>query len=87
MFTLFSILIYILGVYAINSPNKFLYNSIIVANFLLKMVLSIFIIVLYAKLNPNKNNYYLFPFLVIYIFFTIFETFFMMKQANPKYEK
>lgn len=87
VFVIFSLLIFFLGDIAMKSSNKYLYNNIIVANFMFKLVLAIMVIILYNKVKSTDDNNYLFLFIIIYIFFTIFETFFMMKQSNPKYEK
>lgn len=84
MFTFLCILVFIVGEIAMRSTNKYLYNNIIVINFMLKLALSLLLVVLYTKVKPVDDNYFLGPFLLIYTFFTIFETYFMMKQANPK---
>lgn len=82
MFVLLAIVNYTLGEKAVQSDNKYLYNNLIIGNFILKMICSISIVVAYVKIIAPTDTYFVMPFIVIYVIFTIFEVTFMMKQAN-----
>lgn len=82
VFSFLSIVIYYLGNKAVHSSNKYLYNNLIIVNFLLKFILSISVIMVYTKLVQTQDSFFLLPFVLIYIIFTIMETYFMMKQAK-----
>jgi hypothetical protein len=50
----------------------------------LKMALCLFVIVGYFKLAEPSSKMYAIPFLIVYLIFTIFETYFMMKLSKVK---
>lgn len=81
-FTLMTILIFSLGQNFSRSKNKYLYNNLIVMNFLLKLMVSILVVYLFVKQYDPEGKLYLIPFVLIYLAFTVFETYFMMKQAK-----
>ena len=83
-FTLFSIVIYIKARIAVSSPNKFAFNNIIILSIGAKMFISILFLLIYKKLANPVSHYFVVPFLIIYIVYTIFETYFMTKLSNPK---
>jgi len=82
LFTLLSLVVYYIGNHLSNSSNKYLYNNLIILNVMMKIVLSVIAIILYVKLMQPDNNWYLIIFVLIYILFTIFEVYFMTKQAK-----
>lgn len=84
LFTCLSLLIYFIGNRLSNSSNKYLYNNLIIINVMLKIVLSVLAIVFYVKLMQPDNNWYLIIFVLIYILFTMFEVYFMTKQAKAR---
>lgn len=81
-FTIMTILIFALGQNFSRSKNKYLYNNLIVMNFLLKLMVSILVVYVFVKQYDPEGKLYLIPFVIIYLAFTIFETYFMMKQAK-----
>lgn len=81
-FTGLSILMYVLGVKAAQSDNKYSFNNLIVGNMLLKMILSVLIILVYKNAYNIDSRAFLLPFLIVYLSFTIFETYFLTKLAK-----
>lgn len=83
-FSILSLVVYYAGNILADSKNKYLYNNLIVINLMLKIVLSILCIVAYVQLANPVNNLFIILFFLIYILFTIFEVYFMTKQAKTK---
>ena len=85
-FVFFSILIYLVGYLAAQNSNKHLFTNVIIAFVFSKMFLSIILVVAYHRLMEPSSNHFLIPFFVVYLFYTIFETHFMIKlgKMNPK---
>lgn len=83
-FILFSVLMYFLAFRATSSSDKNLFLQQVLLTTSLKMVLCIFVIVGYFKLAEPSSKMYAIPFLIVYLIFTIFETYFMMKLSKVK---
>jgi hypothetical protein len=84
IFVIMSFLLFFFLKLSLQSSNKQLFLSVTLANMLAKMVLSIVFLLIYRKLNTPPDNKFIFPFLIVYIYFTIFETWFMVKLAYQK---
>ncbi len=81
-FTLLSYLMYFLGTRAAGSKNKYAFNNIIVGNMILKMILCVLIVLIYKNVYQITTRAFLLPFLIIYLTYTIFETYFLTKLAK-----
>jgi hypothetical protein len=79
-FVLFSAMMYFLAARAAVSSDK---NQVLLTTSA-KMALCIFVIVGYFKLAEPSSKMYAIPFLIVYLIFTIFETYFMMKLSKVK---
>lgn len=77
-----SILIYVLGENAIKSSNKYAFNNLVVINMIIKMVVSVLVIFIYKQLNEVTSRAFIIPFLVIYLTYTIYETYFLTRLAK-----
>jgi hypothetical protein len=84
MFTVLSILLYIFLHKSVKHPDKQLFISITLMNMLIKMVCSIGLLLIYKVAYQPANGKFIIPFLVVYLFFTIFETYFMVNLADQK---
>lgn len=84
MFTILSIGLYYFLSLSVRSPNKQMFISVTIANTLIKMTCSIGLLFAYKKMSNPADGNFIFPFLVIYLVFTIFETWFMVKMADQK---
>lgn len=83
-FVVFSILIYFVGYLAARSSNKHAFTNVIIAFVFSKMFLSIILVVAYHRLMEPSSNHFLIAFFVVYLFYTIFETYFMIKLGKMK---
>lgn len=84
MFTVLSIILQLLLRKSVYSPNKQLFISITLANMLLKIVFSALLLLLYKKLTLPLDTKFIIPFLIVYLGFTIFETWFMVRLSDGK---
>ena len=82
VFALLSIGMYFMGLNAAKSDNKNTFTSILLLSTMAKMFIAILIIVLYLKLMLPDTRLFVLPFLGIYLIFTVFETYFMMKLGK-----
>lgn len=83
-FIVFSAIMYFLASRAAVSSDKNLFLQQVLLTTSLKMALCLFVIVGYFKLAEPSSKMYAIPFLIVYLIFTIFETYFMMKLSKVK---
>ncbi|MFT5168760.1 MAG: hypothetical protein ACI8P3_004005 [Saprospiraceae bacterium] len=89
-FLLFTIGVYYLAEKAAYSTNLHTFSSVILGVIFMKMVFIIIIVLIYKKTMNPGSPWFLVPFFLIYVVFTIFEIYFMTKLARikpPKSEK
>ncbi|MBK9255929.1 MAG: hypothetical protein IPM42_10610 [Saprospiraceae bacterium] len=84
LFTVFSTGLYLILRYFAKHPNKQLFLSGTVFNMFFKMLFSVGILMLYYVIKKPGDGAFVIPFLVVYVTFTIFETFFMLQLAQEK---
>jgi len=82
MFALLSIFLFFFLKRSIFSSSKQLFISITLTNMLIKMFCSIALLLIYRELNQPPDGKFILPFLSIYLIFTIFETWFMVKLSD-----
>lgn len=82
LFTLFSIAAFFAGKMAAKSTNKHLFTNVIMGFTLFKMLLSGAIVIVYHLLAEPVGKLFILPFFLIYLIYTVFETFIMVKQAR-----
>lgn len=83
-FIIQSIIVYSIGQRAVHSKNIYTYNNIIILNFAMKLFISFIILAIYYKIKQPQDHYFVIPFAIIYLAYTIYETYFMVLQSNPK---
>jgi len=81
-FFVLSYLMFYLGSKAAGSKNKYTFNNIIVGNMILKMFMCVIIVLVYKNVYEIQSRAFLLPFLIIYLSYTIFETYFLTKLAK-----
>ena len=81
-FMLLSIVMYYAGRKAAYSSNKHDFTNIIMGFTMGKMALSFMLIFAYLKLAEPTDKIFILPFFAIYLIYTIFETYFMMKLSR-----
>ncbi len=84
MFGVLSILLFVFLTKSLKSTNKQLFISITLTNMLVKIVCSIMLLLIYKEINQPPDGKFIIPFLSIYLTFTIFETWFMVRLADEK---
>lgn len=82
LYTSLSVLVNFLGNISLRSENKYGFISLIMANVLIKMIASIAAVGIYFKLYAPDNKFFVLPFLLVYLIFTVFETSSLMRQAD-----
>ncbi len=83
-FFLLIIAMYIMGKCSAADPNKSLFVSISILLGGGKMLLSVLLVIVYSKWVQPSSRGFVVPFFLVYLSFTIFETYFMMKLAQEK---
>lgn len=66
---------------AANSTNKNFFIQTVMVNIFVKMVSILMIVVIYYKIYNPKDKVIIIPFLVIYLLYSVFETYFSYKLA------
>ena len=72
------------GQRAARSTNKYFFSNLIMPLTFIKMFVAVAGLVVYKKIYHPETKFFLLPFFFVYVVFTIFETFFMVKLAKPK---
>ena len=83
-FTLLSLLIYFLTEFLEKQNNKGMLINLVIINVMFKFLIAIGIVLIYHKLKNPQDGIFVLPFIIIYVIFTIFETYFMSIQAKSK---
>ena len=84
LFTIQSIILFFVLHVSVKNKNRQIFISVTLINMIVKMILSIGVLLYYREiLNPTDGKF-LIPFLVVYTFFTVFETSIMIKIAGRK---
>ncbi|MEP7267206.1 MAG: hypothetical protein ABI844_06220 [Saprospiraceae bacterium] len=83
-FLLFSILIYHLGQSTASSTDKNRFTSVIMSMIFFKLLLTVFLVIGFDKLVEKLHLLHIVGFLISYLFFTIYEVYFMSQLARVK---
>lgn len=81
-FTVICLLIYWLSILGIKTKQSNFFLFIVIINVFLKLVAAFVFILLYVRANKPEDKYFLVPFLMTYLIFTLFETIFLSRQAR-----
>ena len=84
VFSVLSIVVYVISDKLSETKRKTLLIQIILMNMLLKMMISAVIVFMYYQLARPADGVFILPFLVVYVIFTVFETYFMNVQATAR---
>lgn len=84
VFSALSIIQYIVAHKASNSSDKYLFINMIIGNFLAKLIITVLLILIYYKMTNPTDGKFVVPFIIVYVGFTIFETYFLHHQAKIK---
>lgn len=83
-FSILSVVIYFLTIFLERKPEKQGLLNIVIINVMLKFLLSALVIGIYYDMKEPDDGIFVVPFIVVYVAFTIFETYFMSEQARSK---
>lgn len=83
-FFLLTIIMYYIGRRAAQSDNQNSFINAVIGLTMLKLMLSAIIIFVYNEWAQPAGILFILPFFGIYLLFTIFETYFMMKLGSMK---
>ena len=83
-FSLLCIVIYFLTEYLEKQSNKGMLLNLVIINVMFKFMITIGVVLIYLKLRNPDDGIFVLPFIIIYVLFTIFETYFMSLQAKSK---
>jgi hypothetical protein len=87
LFVVLSVLMFVLGNIAAKAINKKLFSQLTIFFTFTKLLCSVGSIVLYKfKIQPS-DKWFVIPFLLVYLIFTIFETYFMFQLSQIPNEK
>lgn len=81
-FVLLSIVVYHLGFRIAHLENKNAFTSFIMAFIFGKMMLSLIFLACFYILSQPSNKYFLVPFFLVYLCYTIFETYVLSVVGN-----
>ena len=84
VFFVLSLGMFFIGQKAAVSKNNFAFTQVVILTMIIKMVLAFFLCVLYYTIAQPANKYFIIPLFIVYLGFTVFETYFMMKIGNSK---
>ncbi|MFK7948309.1 MAG: hypothetical protein AB8G11_12030 [Saprospiraceae bacterium] len=79
LFFVISIVMYFTGRWGVNNDNKNTFIGLMYAYMGGKMFLSVVLIMLYYFYVEPNTKLFILPFFVVYLIFTIFESYFLMK--------
>lgn len=77
-----TVFMFLIGEKSAQSPNKNAFTSAALGFIMGKMMLAVIVILTYNKFAEPESKIFIVPFFIVYIIYTIFETYFMMKLAK-----
>ena len=83
-FALLSITIFFLTEHLERQSNKGMLLNLVIINVMFKFLIAIAVVLIYYKLTNPNDGIFVLPFIIIYVIFTIFETYFMSVQAKSR---
>ena len=81
-FVILTILMYFIGSQAVKSSNKNAFTSTALGFIMGKMMLAILVILIYNKLAEPESKVFIIPFFIVYVIYSSFETYFMMRLSK-----
>jgi hypothetical protein len=82
-----TVTLYYLGKTAVESENKYGFIRLVIVSVMFKIVLVLVMMALYVKIAVPENRYFVLPVIVIYLMFSVFETYVLYRLANVKQQK
>ncbi len=83
-FAVFTVFQYLIGLSVTDHPNKGLYIGMVQLLSGIKIAITIAFIVIFMKFEQPESSWFVLPFLLNYVIFTVFETATLMRVGNKK---
>ncbi len=83
-FALLSLTMYHFAAKAAISKDRNAFTRLIMVFTFIKLLLSVSIVVVYCKITQPAGKFFILPFFLVYLIYTIFETLFMTKLGKIK---
>ena len=83
-FALLSVIIFFLTEFLDRQPNKGILLNLVIVNVMFKFLIAVGVVAIYYHLRNPADGIFVLPFIIVYVIFTIFETYFMSLQAKSK---
>lgn len=81
-YSVLALILFILGSISMKANNGKQFLALVIFNVLFKLVASLVFIAIYAKNTQPQSKYFVLPFLLVYLCFTVTETIVLSKQAR-----
>jgi hypothetical protein len=82
VFVVFSIVVYLLAIRLQKMENKMPFMNLIIVNMMMKFLIAGALVLWYYTSYAPYGGTFVIPFIIIYVCFTIFETYFLDKIAR-----
>ena len=86
-FTALAIGVFHLSERAAKMNSRIFFMQIVMINTMVKMFGSVALVIGYFSITKPSMNKFIVPFLIVYVLYTIFDAYFMMKQSRNIYSK
>ncbi len=81
-FTFLAMGVFHLSERAANANNKNFFMQIVMINTMMKMFGSVVVVIGYFYFTKPSTTKFIVPFIIVYVMYTIFDAYFMMKQSK-----
>jgi energy-coupling factor transporter transmembrane protein EcfT len=78
----FCLLSFFLQSKSVLSSNKSLFGNVFLLSIFFKLILCGLLVIAYALIAKPSSVHFILPFFVIYLFYTVFEVYFILKLAK-----
>ena len=83
-FIVLTYIIHVIATRALQNKQKDFFIYIVMMNVLIKIVFAFGFVMVYVKMFPPENKWFIIPFLINYLIFTVIETIILTKMAKPQ---
>lgn len=84
VYFLITLLLFLIGRKLAGSSNKNAFTQFVMLTVFAKMILTMAVLVAYLNFSAPGSKYFILPFFVVYLAYTIFETYVLMKVGRIK---
>ena len=81
-FIIFCSLLYFVESKTVHAHDKSLFGKLFLLSIFFKMLFCVLLIIVYIVSSKPNDRYFILPFFIIYLFFTVYEVYFVSKFAK-----